>query len=104
MTPTTGVSGSYSTMADQTQATAPDALANRDTFMKLLVAQLKYQNPLNPSDGVQFLTQLAQFSSLEQNIQMAEDLSAIRKALESAAAGAGDGKSGDSAAKGTKGI
>jgi flagellar basal-body rod modification protein FlgD len=67
--------------ADQKKAAAPDDLANRDTFMKLLVAQLKYQNPLNPADGVQFLTQLAQFSSLEQNVQMAQDLSATRKVL-----------------------
>ena len=36
------------------------------TFMKLLVAQLKNQDPLNPQDGAQFVAQLATFSSLEQ--------------------------------------
>jgi flagellar basal-body rod modification protein FlgD len=60
----------------------PDDLANRDTFLKLLVAQLRYQNPLNPTDSVQFVTQLAQFSQLEQSTQMEQDLSAIRKLLE----------------------
>ncbi len=107
MTPTTAASGAYSAASsatDQTQTKQPDALATRDTFMKLLVAQLKYQNPLNPTDGVQFLTQLAQFSSLEQNIQMAEDLSAIRKAITSASDGAGGDQSGDPAATGSKGI
>jgi flagellar basal-body rod modification protein FlgD len=39
---------------------------SKEAFMQLLVAQIKHQNPLSPSDGVQFLTQLAQFSELEQ--------------------------------------
>jgi flagellar basal-body rod modification protein FlgD len=70
------------TDTQQTQtSTAPDALANKDTFLKLLVAQLRYQNPLDPTDSVQFVTQLAQFSQLEQTTQMADDLSAIRGAL-----------------------
>ncbi|MBK5224936.1 MAG: flagellar hook capping protein [Acidimicrobiia bacterium] len=38
---------------------------DKDTFMKLLVAQLKYQDPLSPADPQQFLAQTAQFSSLE---------------------------------------
>jgi len=37
----------------------------QDTFLKLLVAQLKYQNPLAPQDGTQFLTQTAQFTTVE---------------------------------------
>jgi flagellar basal-body rod modification protein FlgD len=41
---------------------------NFDTFLKLLVAQLKNQDPLNPIDGTQFTAQIAQFSSLEQQI------------------------------------
>jgi len=61
-------------------------LANEQTFLQLLVAQIKNQNPLNPTDGVQFMTQLAQFSSLEQNVQMSQDLGAIRKLLEAQAA------------------
>ncbi len=67
----------------QTTTTTPkvDALATRDTFLKLLVAQLRYQNPMNPQDGTQFVAQLAQFSTLEQTAQMAEDMHAIRKAL-----------------------
>ncbi|NBX86848.1 MAG: flagellar hook assembly protein FlgD [Proteobacteria bacterium] len=41
---------------------------NFDTFLKLLVSQLKNQDPLNPLDGTQFTGQIAQFSSLEQQI------------------------------------
>lgn len=40
--------------------------ANKDMFLKLLVAQLKNQDPLAPQDGAQFVAQLAQFNSLEQ--------------------------------------
>jgi flagellar basal-body rod modification protein FlgD len=36
-----------------------------DTFLKLLVAQLKYQNPMEPTDGTQFLQQTAQFTQVE---------------------------------------
>jgi len=38
----------------------------QDAFFKMLIAQLKYQDPLNPQDGSAFASQLAQFSSLEQ--------------------------------------
>jgi len=55
-----------------------DALANEQTFLKLFVAQLKNQNPLQPQDGTQFMAQLAQFSSLEQELQMRQDLDAIK--------------------------
>ena len=40
--------------------------ADQELFLKLLVAQMKNQDPLNPQDGTQYMTQLAQFSSLEQ--------------------------------------
>jgi flagellar basal-body rod modification protein FlgD len=80
------ISGSSSTNVPDpsTPITAPtDALsADKNTFLKLLVAQLQNQNPLNPADGVQFVTQLAQFTSLEQSTQMSQDLSAIRAVLE----------------------
>jgi flagellar basal-body rod modification protein FlgD len=51
-------------------------------FLQLLVAQIKNQDPLNPSDGVQFLTQLAQFQQLEQSMNMGQDVSAIRTDLQ----------------------
>jgi len=47
----------------------------QDQFLQLLVAQIHYQDPTNPTDSTAFVTQLAQFSSLEQ-------LVAIRGALE----------------------
>ena len=38
---------------------------DRDLFLKLLVAQLKYQNPLEPTDSAQFMAQTAQFTVVE---------------------------------------
>jgi flagellar basal-body rod modification protein FlgD len=53
-------------------ATTPPSknLANESTFLTLLVTQLKNQDPLKPADSTAFVTQLAQFSQLEdlQNI------------------------------------
>jgi flagellar basal-body rod modification protein FlgD len=74
---------------DTTPATtkpAADPLANKNTFLQLLVAQLKHQDPLSPADGLQFVTQLAQFTSLEQSSQMRDDLDAIRASLQSLSA------------------
>ena len=47
---------------------------DQDTFLKLLVAQLKNQDPLEPQDGTQFVAQLAQFSSLDQLISINKTL------------------------------
>ena len=38
---------------------------DKDTFLKLLVAQLKYQDPTNPTDATQFMSQTAQFTMVE---------------------------------------
>ena len=49
---------------------ATQSLTDENAFLKLLVSQIQHQDPLNPSDGVQFLTQLTSFSQLEQLIQI----------------------------------
>jgi flagellar basal-body rod modification protein FlgD len=52
-------------------------LANQNTFLQLLVAQLQYQDPTQPMDGTTFVTQLAQFSDLQANMGSKQDLDAI---------------------------
>jgi flagellar basal-body rod modification protein FlgD len=49
----------------------------QDAFLKLLVAQLQNQDPLNPQENYEFVAQLAQFSSLEQSIGINERLDAL---------------------------
>src|SRR5580704_16990435 len=69
-----------------TSTATTDPLGNEQTFLQLLVAQLQYQDPLQPADGTQFVTQLAQFSDLEQQIGSHQDLDAIKLALTTPAA------------------
>lgn len=51
--------------------------ANFDTFLSLLTAQLKNQDPLEPVDSTAFVAQLAQFSAVEQQVQTNNALTSI---------------------------
>jgi flagellar basal-body rod modification protein FlgD len=62
-------SGSYSPTGGKSQL-------GKDDFLKLMIAQMKYQDPLDPLDGTEYTAQLAQFSSLEQLTNMNKKLEA----------------------------
>jgi len=47
-------------------AAPPSQQLDKNAFLKLLVTQMQSQDPLSPSDSTQFVSQMAQFSSLEQ--------------------------------------
>jgi flagellar hook assembly protein FlgD len=66
------------------------ALADRDTFLKLLVAQVQNQDPLTPQEPVEFVSQLAQFSSLETMLSMRTSLENIELFLAAMALPADD--------------
>ena len=56
-------------------ATTPTDAASKtqvdyQSFLKLLVAQMKNQDPTNPMDSTQYMAQLASFSQVEQSVQM----------------------------------
>ena len=55
----------------------------KEDFLTLLVTQLRHQDPLNPVDSVQFTSQLAQFSSLEQLFGVNDSLAGIQNSLSS---------------------
>ncbi|HZY60787.1 MAG TPA: flagellar hook capping FlgD N-terminal domain-containing protein [Candidatus Binataceae bacterium] len=80
-TPVTGTTGTGNPPATTTTS-SDGSQVTKTMFLQLLVAQIKNQDPLNPTDGVQFLTQLAQFQQLEQSMNMGQDISAVRTDLD----------------------
>lgn len=75
--PISGLGALSDTSSDSATKPAGQSVANQDTFLKLLVAQLQNQNPMQPSDGMQFVSEMAQFSELEQVIGIRGDLSTL---------------------------
>ena len=63
---TPSITGSVGTATTTATSTADRSdQMGKDTFLKLLVAQLKYQNPLEPTDSAAFMAQTAQFTVVE---------------------------------------
>ena len=58
-----------------------DALG-KDAFLQLLVTQMKYQDPLDPQDNSEYLSQLAQFSALEQMTNVSKGLENVSKIVD----------------------
>jgi flagellar basal-body rod modification protein FlgD len=52
--------------ASSSSASSINSLTSESTFLQLLVAQIQNQDPLNPTDSIQFVGQLVQYSELEQ--------------------------------------
>jgi flagellar basal-body rod modification protein FlgD len=71
-----------STPSTSSTATQPQGAVDKNMFMKLLVAQLRHQDPMKPTDGMQFVAELAQFQQLEQTINAGQDIAAIRANLD----------------------
>jgi flagellar basal-body rod modification protein FlgD len=63
-----------STTATNAAINSTSTLGDEDTFLQLLVAQIKNQDPTQPIDSSTFLTQLASFSQLEQLIGIRQDV------------------------------
>ncbi len=63
--------------ASNSTSTNSNSSLNKDAFLQLLVTQMQYQDPLDPQDNSQYLSQLAQFSSLEQMTNVADGLSGV---------------------------
>jgi flagellar basal-body rod modification protein FlgD len=58
-------------------ATSSTSVINQDEFLKILLTQLTLQDPLKPLDNQEFLAQLAQFTSLEQQKQTTDKLDTL---------------------------
>ena len=53
----------------------------KDAFLQLLVAQMKYQDPLDPQDNSEYIAELANFSSLEQMTNVASNLEKLSEVV-----------------------
>jgi flagellar basal-body rod modification protein FlgD len=75
---TTGTSNSGTTSGS---TSLPDQLTSESTFLNLLVAQIQNQDPLNPTDSIQFVGQLVQFSQLEQLLSINQGVTTLASDL-----------------------
>jgi flagellar basal-body rod modification protein FlgD len=81
ITPTTALPAATTTKtgsaasSGETEATNPSGELGKNDFLKLMIAQLQAQNPLEPSNGTEYISELAQFSQLEQTTNLAQSSS-----------------------------
>lgn len=91
---TSSVSNTTSSSSSSTSSTTSSTIdATYDMFLQLLVAELETQNPLDPVDSTEFVTQLASYSALEQQIETNDYLSDIYDSIDSIASGVSTGLS-----------
>ncbi len=75
---------SQNTPVNPTNTTQSDAAAasiDYNAFLRLLIAQMKNQDPTKPMDSAQFMAQLASFSNVEQGIKMNQKLDSMMTSL-----------------------
>ena len=77
---TEGVNPGLLALAGASSTGAGKATNDHDMFLQLLVAQLKYQDPMNPTDSSQFMSQNAQFTSLQKMQDVADGVNELLSA------------------------
>lgn len=80
------LTGIGETSASPVPQTNPTATLGQDAFLRLLVAQLRHQDPLDPLSDNEFLGQMAQFSTLEQVTNVGQTLERLAFATQVAQA------------------
>lgn len=75
------------------QGKKPSQNLGKDDFIKILITQLTHQDPTAPMEDKEFIAQMAQFSSLEQMTNMAQDFSRIAGLVAGSEASASLGRS-----------
>ena len=84
--PVTGASPIATSTA--TSSVSRDDQMDKDTFLKLLVAQMRYQDPSNPTDPTQFMAQTAAFTQVEKLDEIATQNASLLALQRSTSAGA----------------
>ena len=77
ITATSSITSTASTTAPAGSTAASDANASQDRFLKLLVAQLNNQDPMNPMDNAQMTSQMAQINTVTGIQQVNETLKSM---------------------------
>ena len=79
MDPISALTAPTATDPTNVPITEGDQQLGQDTFLKLLVTQLRYQDPMNPADSQQFLAQTAQFTSVEKLEEIADSMATLTR-------------------------
>jgi flagellar basal-body rod modification protein FlgD len=85
--PVSGSTGTTAIPAASSTVDRPDQMG-KDTFLKLLVAQMKYQDPANPASSSEFMAQTATFSQVEKLSEIATQNASLLALQRSSSAGA----------------
>lgn len=80
VTSATNTSNAPATETRSTSTTTAKSSVDYDTFLKLLIAQMRNQDPTNPTDPTEYMSQLAEFSQVEQAIQTNTKLDSLLSA------------------------
>lgn len=83
---------------------AAKASVDYQSFLRLLVAEMKNQDPTQPMDSTQYIAQLASFSQVEQSIQVNSKLDSLLQLTQLTQAGSIIGKTVTSADEKTSGV
>ncbi|MEA2426800.1 MAG: flagellar basal-body rod modification protein FlgD [Thermoleophilaceae bacterium] len=75
------IAAANSTPTATPSATKQPGTLGKDDFLKLLVGQLQHQDPMQPADDTQFVSQMAQFSQLEQESNTAKSTGSMADQL-----------------------
>ena len=78
---TSDVMSGKTTNSTQKSAADPNDLANKEVFLQLLIAQIKNQDPSSPADSIQYITQLSQFTGVEQLVDIKNQMKTLTDKL-----------------------
>lgn len=78
---TTNIWPYYSADNKSSAKAGQESTLGKDEFLKILVAQIKNQDPMKPLEDKEFIAQMAQFTSVEQLMNMSKELKELKNSL-----------------------